>query len=650
MAGRFGLHLIMATQRPTGVITDSLKANTNLRIALRMADEADSVDVLDTPLAAHFDPSIPGRAAAKTGPGRVVVLQSAFPGAVTPPDPPAPPIDVEEFDFGQLSPWEVPTPPAAPADVPSDIDRLVATLQQAAEVAGVRPPRKPWLPALARVYNIERLRQRTDEEILLGVLDDPDNQQQVPDYFRPDVDGHIAFFGASGSGKTTALRSLATAASLTARSGKVHVYGLDFAGGGLSVLDKLPNVAPMIDGADVERVDRLLKHLESIIEARAVEFGPVADSLPDYRSRADRPDEPRLLLLVDGFTSFRDEFEHVVGLEAVFGRLQRILADGRAVGVHVAVSVDRPNGLPVAMAAAFQRRVILRQADDDAYRSLDVPPGILGASSPPGRCVQAHLHQELQLAILGDDPSLAAQAALIGELGAELQAFHDERPTEIRVLRDLVRAEEMPALVSGLPALGLEYATLEPVGFEPSGPLLLAGPGQSGRTNALLWMAHSLQRARPDVRLIRMSPRGSVLDDASVWADQATGPEETAALAMKLVDHLGDGPVAVFAESIADFLGTDAEFPLTELVNGCRRTAVTFAAESETSQWVYADLLNAFKNARAGLLLQPDQGDGDLLLKTTLPRTRRADFPSGRGYWVRAGRVIKVQVPWVADG
>src|SRR5262249_53129380 len=56
-----GLHLILATQRPKGVIKDNLRANTNLRVALRVADEDDSTDVVGAPLAATFAPSIPGR-------------------------------------------------------------------------------------------------------------------------------------------------------------------------------------------------------------------------------------------------------------------------------------------------------------------------------------------------------------------------------------------------------------------------------------------------------------------------------------------------------------------------------------------------------------------------------------------------------------
>src|SRR5690606_24015140 len=78
-----GIHLIMATQRPAGVIKDNLRANTNLRVALRMADESDSTDVIGSTEAAHFDPSVPGRGIVKTGPGRLTGFQSAYAGGHT---------------------------------------------------------------------------------------------------------------------------------------------------------------------------------------------------------------------------------------------------------------------------------------------------------------------------------------------------------------------------------------------------------------------------------------------------------------------------------------------------------------------------------------------------------------------------------------
>jgi S-DNA-T family DNA segregation ATPase FtsK/SpoIIIE len=71
-------------------------------------------------------------------------------------------------------------------------------------------------------------------------------------------------------------------------------------------------------------------------------------------------------------------------------------------------------------------------------------------------------------------------------------------------------------------------------------------------------------------------------------------------------------------------------------------------AENETSGWTGgwgAALLNEVKAARRGLLLQPDETDGDSLLRTPLPRIGRNEYPPGRGVYVNRGKVYKVQVP-----
>ena len=57
-----GVHLVLATQRPGGVVSPEIRANCTLRICLRTTDEADSRDVLGTPDAAHLPVGLPGRA------------------------------------------------------------------------------------------------------------------------------------------------------------------------------------------------------------------------------------------------------------------------------------------------------------------------------------------------------------------------------------------------------------------------------------------------------------------------------------------------------------------------------------------------------------------------------------------------------------
>src|SRR5699024_9648110 len=186
-----GIHLIMATQRPAGVIKDNLRANTNLRVALRMADEADSRDVVDDTVAATFPPSIPGRGIAKTGPGRLVPFQSAFAGGwTTGEEVVTAEVKAAELRLGSTVAWAPDRPPESESHeedlCPNAQKRVVNTLIRAADAANLMVPRRPWLDDLASVVDVADLPSEGDSQILLGLADVPERQQQNPIYFVPD--------------------------------------------------------------------------------------------------------------------------------------------------------------------------------------------------------------------------------------------------------------------------------------------------------------------------------------------------------------------------------------------------------------------------------------------------------------------------------
>ena len=179
-----GLHLILATQRPAGVIKDNLRANTNLRIALRMADEHDSKDVLGDEHGGALpavDPR-PRRREDRSRPAHHVPVRlcrrvdhrrsRSAPRSMSrrwtsaPADAGScpPPRSVDEQDPG-----------------PNDIARVVATIRRAASEAGVPAPRKPWLEELAAdatTWPACSTGARTPS-LLLGVLDNPPQQAQA---------------------------------------------------------------------------------------------------------------------------------------------------------------------------------------------------------------------------------------------------------------------------------------------------------------------------------------------------------------------------------------------------------------------------------------------------------------------------------------
>lgn len=159
-----GLHLILCTQRPSGVVRDALLANCTLRMSLRVNNRADSAAVIGSDTAASL-PSSPA--------GRCVVA--------------SPDREQETIQIAQVH--------------ASDIDRVVGRHRSE------REPRRPWLDPLPSQVELSSL-ARGPDAFTLGLCDLPEEQRQEEATWQPDRDGSILVLGASGSGKSTLLAAL----------------------------------------------------------------------------------------------------------------------------------------------------------------------------------------------------------------------------------------------------------------------------------------------------------------------------------------------------------------------------------------------------------------------------------------------------------
>jgi S-DNA-T family DNA segregation ATPase FtsK/SpoIIIE len=654
-----GIHLIMATQRPAGVIKDNLRANTNLRVALRMADEADSLDVVGTPEAAHFDPAIPGRAIAKTGPGRLRRFQSGYAGGWTTASAEKSEVSIVDLRFGGVTPWSARHPVVEVQATrgnrgPTDQQRLVSAVSAAASSAGIPAPRRPWLDELPATVELRELLTGDDAEIVFGLSDVPAQQRRAAAVFRPDADGHLAIYGTGGSGKTVTLRSLAAAVAHTPHGGPVAVYGLDFAGGGLRMLEALQHVGSVITPDDTERIVRLLRMLRDEMEARRERYAAAASStIAEYRTATGSAQEPRILLLVDGFPAFREDWELTPGRVAWYDVFRDVLTGGRQLGIHVAFTADRYGAVPSSVSSSVQCRVVLRLADEAAYALLDAPKDVLDEMSAPGRAVVAGLETQIAaLASASGGMTSADQAVALEELAASLAGVAVAAASIAEMPKEY-GAEQAPAEVDGLPTLGISDEDLRFVGFEPTGAMILSGPPASGRSSALRAITHALRRHDAKLRLFYLGNARSGIAEWSGWTTALTRPDEVAVLAKELAASIADGSagrVGIIIESITEFLQTPADAALLELVRQVKRHGGFLLAEAEVGGWAGSWPLAAeLKSGRRGLLLQPDPMEGELLLKTPIPRANRSEYPPGRGMYVARGKAVRVQLPLVAE-
>ncbi|HEX8496428.1 MAG TPA: FtsK/SpoIIIE domain-containing protein, partial [Actinomycetales bacterium] len=239
-----GVHLVLATQRPAGIVSADIKANVSLRIALRLRDRSDSDDVIESGDAARLDPATPGRAVWRGGAGAlrtvqvarisgcadttddegITVRRSTPRGAHGPEAPPLPPGDAGR--------------PPAGAD---DLARVTAAVRQAATDAGIVPAPAAWLPPLPLVLSAGDVPAATvGGGVVLGLVDLPQQQLQPSLTWHPARDGHLGVHGPSRSGRTSALTGVALGLSGALSPAELHLHVLDGAGGRLRDLRALP--------------------------------------------------------------------------------------------------------------------------------------------------------------------------------------------------------------------------------------------------------------------------------------------------------------------------------------------------------------------------------------------------------------------------
>ena len=651
-----GMHLLLATQRPAGVVTDNIRANTHLRVALRVADESESKDVIAVASAAGIGAAAPGRAFARVGRQEPVPFQSGYVGGRSLMQPTGPDLTIADFDFEEVAVTDQ-SRDAEPDQLgPTDLEALVARINEAAVLSGIPKPASPWLDPLPEVLDLADLPDSSSDRFaVVGLVDLPSEQRQEPYLVDLDRDGSLLVFGTGGAGKTVLLRTLVASMARTASPDELQFYALDFASRGLASLVALPHVGAVLSAEDDERVPRLFRNLRQRIDTRRRLFAEAgATSLTELRRlRPDSPERERIVVVLDGYAGFGAMYEKLSGGDLI-EQLPRLLADGRSVGVHFVITADRRSVLPSVLVGAISRRVVLRLSSKDEYSHIGVNNRHVDLDAPAGRALIDGV--ELQVALLGDDPSGdGQQAALDAFCRAATVRAAGRRAPGVGVLPDLVASAALPPPVSSLVALfGLGDLDLTAHGLDlREGHALVAGPLRSGRSTALAAIARSLAAAPRPPELHLCGPRRRHLVDVAPWTSCAIGDvDAVVALNALLARVEGAVPaegVVVLLDDVLDFADRELHELLLRLVKLGRDEAVRLvvAAESAAVRRLYDGPLVEIRKDKTGLLLQPDlDQDGDLL-GVKLPRRGTFRFPPGRGFLVRRGQRELFQVAHV---
>jgi S-DNA-T family DNA segregation ATPase FtsK/SpoIIIE len=613
-----GVHLVLATQRPSGVVSDNIKANTNLRIALRMQDGADSSDVIGSGAAARIGRNQPGRGLARLGPGDVVAFQAALVTGRSR-DGDAGLGRLQPFRFGSEQPMS--TLPVATTDRPSDLERIVVACRACSGKMAVSRPRQPWPAPLPAAIHLHELPDAEAGTTAFALADEPHRQRQVAAVWSAAA-GNLLLYGLPGSGTSTALATLAVALGRSHSPDRVHLYVLDFDDQRLGPLGRLPHVGAVIGPDDRERQLRLLRRLgRELRERRLAAANPQrADSLPI------------IVTFIDNYAGFAAAFDEP-GDGSVRSLLGRLVADGPGVGMYTILTAKQPGEVPLQLAAVVASKLAFRLADRYDYSGLGVP-----ATDPPlvpGRAFEAITGRELQVA-LPDPGGLAVAVRRVAAPPVTVAPWTIQvLPVEVN-MSSVGQAAEIGSDRWFLP-IGIADSDLGPAGLElhDGEHALITGPARSGKSTALATIAAVARAAAPRLRIGAVMPRRSPLGDSPAL-DAALLPGELAGFVASGTSHL----ILVDDAELLD----EAPYLNDLLRSRDSGTRLVAAGAPEVIRTLYGHWTQEVRRSRIGCALRPNvAADGDLW-QTPLPRRGPAAFPAGRGYLLADGKAELVQL------
>ncbi len=639
-----GLRLVLATQRPAGVVNDRIRANVGVRIALRVNDEADSTDVIDDRRAAHIARSRPGRAYIKVH-RDLAEFQSAFVGAMVRSSTGS---GLEARDL-----WATEASPLTPSGSgPTVLEAVVDSARKVMQLGRWEPPHVPWLPAMPRLVTTGSLIERTgrlrEGAVPLALADLPAQQAQRVVAFDLEQHRSMLVFGTSRSGKTTVLRTIAAGLIATLDPDRIEIHALDFAGHGLHVLADAPQVAVVTGGDEPGRVVRVLRRLGAELEQRKRALA--AAGVTGFAALADGTHRlPRILVLLDSYAGASAALERLEG-GRVLERLERLVVDGPTVGIHFVITADRRAAVPTALTSVVTTRLVLRMAERDDYSLLGVDTAVSrDARMEPGRGF-IHGDTEVQVAVRASSDPAEEQHALLA-LIAETTARWPHRVPPVLSMPGQVWLADLPAAERALHVpVGIGEATVAPVALDlTDSHALIAGPPRSGRSTTLATVAAGVAAADPAAFLVlvagRLSPALTSVAWSTAQVDPGRQPDLDAALA-EIDQELREGRTVVVLVDDAEGLSDAASAALEGLARRARDASVRIVAATDT-RWAlraYGGLVPELRRAKQGVLLAPEiEMDGDLLGVRLRPSVEPMTG-AGRGYLVRHGTSELVQV------
>lgn len=378
-----GVHLILATQKPSGVVNEQIWSNSKFKLCLKVQNQSDSNEVIKSPLAAEIRE--PGRAYLQVGNNEIFQLfQSAYSGAAIPNGAmgETKSFKISKVELGGMREVIYEQKPKEEKGQDTQLDAIVGYVEEYCRSKHIERLPDICLPPLSEVipYTSEGYENdSTDICVPLGMYDDPDNQYQGI----MDVNfsqGHVFIVGSSQMGKTNMLQNMIRGIASCYSSNDVQLYLLDFASMILKNFEGLKHVGDVITYAEDDKLKNFFKMMEQELAARKDMLSDMGLSSYSAYRESGQCDMPQIIIMLDNIGVFREMFS------SLDDKLLKLVREGSSVGICMVVTAQQSSGLGYRYLSNFSKRFAFYCNDSGEYSAV-FERCRMGLNSIQGRCL-----------------------------------------------------------------------------------------------------------------------------------------------------------------------------------------------------------------------------------------------------------------------
>ncbi len=405
-----GVHLVLATQKPSGQVNEQIWSNSRFRLCLKVATAEDSNEVLKVPLA--FFIREPGRAYLQVGSNEVFELfQSGYSGGR---------IDGDK----------------------TQLDVLVSHIKSYCEdkrIPKLTPICLPALPDCLPYPNdllsgTKAKSQLGFCEMCLGMFDDPANQKQGIATINLSRSNTI-IVGASQTGKTYLLQSMVYQLAQRYTPEDINIYLVDLGSRAMGVFAPLRVVGGFVTDTDQEKMKNLWKMLSEEIDSRKRLFARDGfDSFLTYREAGEHG-LAQIIVFIDGFSVFREVFGD--DLDDAF---MRFLREGLTYGISFILTSSQTANLSHRYMSSIATRVAFSCNDSGDYR-LVFDRCRMEPKNIPGRMLWSYdksIYEVQSYLVFGGHQGAARSKAIQSYVAGRNEDYGNSRAKRIPVVPERV--------------------------------------------------------------------------------------------------------------------------------------------------------------------------------------------------------------------